>query len=59
MSAGGLAGIGNPQGNLVGKAHVTALPTNTAASAEASTMPSSYMAAKLKRGAVKLKKRKK
>mgnify|MGYP003116672378 CR=1 FL=1 len=45
--------------NKVGKAHITALPTNTATSAEASTMPSSYMAAKLKRGAVKLKKRKK
>ena len=58
MSAGGLAGIGNPQGNLVGKAHITALPTNTATSAEASTMPSSYMAAKLKKGAVKLNNKK-
>ena len=52
MSAGGLAGIGNPQGNLVGKSHITALPTNTASSAEASSMPTSYMAAKLKKGAV-------
>tara|TARA_R100000742_G_C4269694_1_gene88252 strand:- start:540 stop:740 length:201 start_codon:yes stop_codon:yes gene_type:complete len=57
MSAGGLAGIGTPQGNLVGKSHITALPTNTAGSAEASSMPTSYMAAKLKRGAAKIKKK--
>lgn len=55
MSIGGLAGIGNPSsGNLTGKSHITALPTNTETSQQANTMPNAYMAAKLKKGAVKL-----
>jgi len=59
MSIGGLAGIGNPSsGNLTGKSHITALPTNTETSRQANTMPNSYMAAKLlKKGAVMSRKK--
>tara|TARA_Y100000004_G_C8800372_1_gene363117 strand:+ start:437 stop:643 length:207 start_codon:yes stop_codon:yes gene_type:complete len=58
MSIGGLAGIGNPSsGNLTGKSHITALPTNTETSQQANTMPNAYMAAKLKRGAVMSRKK--